>query len=70
MDLISRQAAIEAVMNTEPVFDTNLEPHQKTKDVIEAISNLPSAQPEQRWIPCKECKRRCEKWEHLKTSQG
>lgn len=45
IDLISRQAAIDAVMNTEPVFDTNLEPHQKTKDVIEAISNLPSAQP-------------------------
>lgn len=22
-----------------------------------------------RWIPCSECKRRCEKWENLETSQ-
>ena len=45
-DLISRADAIEAVMNTEPVvFDSqSLEPHQKTKDVIDALSALPSAE--------------------------
>ena len=47
-DLISRQAAIDAVMNTEPVFDVNLDPYQKTKDVIKALSELPSAQPERK----------------------
>ena len=54
-DLIDRQAVIDAIMDTEPVvFDVkSLEPHQKTKDVINAIENLPSAQPEQKkgkWI--------------------
>lgn len=24
---------------------------------------------EPKWIPCSECKRRCEKWENLETSQ-
>lgn len=45
MDLIDRQAAIDAVMNTKPVvFDVqHLEPHQKTKDVVDAIEKLPSA---------------------------
>ena len=44
-DLINRADAIEAVMNTEPtVFDAqSLEPHQKTKDVIDALMALPSA---------------------------
>ena len=38
--------AIDAVMNTEPVFDfQSLEPFQKTKDVINALEALPSAQP-------------------------
>lgn len=47
MDLIDRQAAIDAIMSTEPVvFDAQtLEPHQRTKDVIAAINELPSAQP-------------------------
>ena len=27
------------------------------------------AQPEQRWIPCSECERRCDKWECSKTLQ-
>ena len=43
-DSISRQAAIDAVMNTEPVFDTKLEPYQKTKDVISALEELPTAE--------------------------
>ena len=44
-DYISRQAAIDAVYNTEPiVFDTrSLEPHQKTKDVTASIYAIPAA---------------------------
>ena len=26
-------------------------------------------QPEPQWIPCSDCERRCEKWEHSKTLQ-
>ena len=32
-------------------------------------TGLPSVQPEQRWIPCLECEKRCDKWEHSKTLQ-
>lgn len=39
-------------------------------DAIDAIvSEAPAADVEPRWIPCSECKRRCEKWENLETSQ-
>ena len=27
------------------------------------------AQPEPQWIPCEDCKRRCKRWENLKTLQ-
>ncbi len=54
-DLISRQAAIDAIFG-------------RSHEIIKMrIGNLPSVQPKQRWIPCSECKKRCEKWEHLKT---
>jgi len=46
-DTISRQAALAALM--EAFCDTMIE--SICKDTIEA---LPSAQPEQRWIPCSE----------------
>ena len=36
---------------------------------IKNMENLPAADVEPRWIPCSECKRRCEKWENLETSQ-
>lgn len=51
-DLIKRSDAIEAVMNTEPVFAVDsLEPYQKTKDVVEAIESVPSAdRPQGEWI--------------------
>ena len=53
MDLIERQAAIDAFTGV-----VILEPAQSAKKyidgVIERIQNLPSAQPEQRWIPCSE----------------
>ena len=27
------------------------------------------AEAQQRWIPCSDCERRCDKWEHSKTSR-
>lgn len=36
---------------------------------IKNMENAPAADVEPRWIPCSECKRRCEKWENLETSQ-
>ena len=48
-DCISRQAAIDAV-------NTALFPKINTaKDAEKALMGLPSAQPEQRWIPCDDC---------------
>ena len=51
-DLIRRSDAIDAVMNTEPVFAVDsLEPYQKTKDVVEALEVIPSAdRPQGEWI--------------------
>lgn len=47
-DLISRQTAIDAI-------NTALFPKINTaKDAEKALRNLPSAQPEQQWIPCSE----------------
>ena len=46
-DLISRQAAIDTIMGQSP------EPHYPSW-YAEQIKNLPSAQPEQRWIPVSE----------------
>lgn len=43
-DLISRQAAIDALYHVD----------EYNRRSVEAIRNLPSAQPEQRWIPCGE----------------
>ena len=47
-DVISRQQAIDALMERFKRVATNA---IIAKDVIE---NLPSAQPEQKWIPCSE----------------
>lgn len=67
LDLISRQDAIDAVMNIEPTFDTRtLEPYQKEKDVVSAINSLPSASVEvgewvwktddlSYWYVCSQC---------------
>ena len=51
-DLIKRSDAIEAVMNTEPVFAVDsLEPYQKTKDVVEALEAVPAAdRPSGEWV--------------------
>ena len=53
-DCISRQAAIDAVMETEPYIGTENIIYQRTDDVISNINKLPSAQPEV--IRCKDCK--------------
>ncbi|HAE24233.1 MAG TPA: hypothetical protein DCG33_02735 [Prevotellaceae bacterium] len=47
-DLISRQAAIEAVRNILKRVPTN------AIRCVNVIRDLPSAQPEQQWIPCSE----------------
>lgn len=49
-DLISRQAAIDKLKREEKIFysPTGL------RYLIGAIRDLPSAQPEPRWIPCSE----------------
>lgn len=68
MDLIGRQAAIDAVMETEPYIGTENIVYQRTDDVIANINKLPSVQPEV--IRCKDCKRydahkhRCKWWNH------
>ena len=45
-DLISRQAAIDAIRGE---IEINGYSH-----VVDVLEQLPSAQPEQRWIPCSE----------------
>ena len=44
-DLISRQAAIDALSQY---------PFEKVVNCVSIIEELPSAQPDQRWIPCSE----------------
>ena len=50
-DLISRQAAIEA-LHMHLMYRMGTDSNKKRLD--EWINNLPSAQPEQKWIPCSE----------------
>lgn len=68
MRLIDADALKDAVMETEPVFDTNLNPYQKTHDVMVVIDNAPTIEPKRgRWevvdyeeprrYGCSECKR-------------
>ena len=74
-DLISRKAAIEAIAKQTPKSYTSDGSHPADEEIfraqevfadcIEALEILPSAQPEQRWIPCGKClhadgkRRRC-----------
>lgn len=46
-DLISRQAAIDAI-------ERNAYRHTYIDQIVDIIKGLPSAQPEQRWIPVSE----------------
>lgn len=54
-DLISRQAAIDAI-GIEPFAFSEYESglHDKWEDDVEALMKLPSAKPEQRWVPTSE----------------
>ena len=52
-DLISRQAAIDALTALEEPAPTARH-LSAIYDCEDAIKALPSAQPEQRWIPCSE----------------
>lgn len=47
-DLIDRQAAIDAVMETEPYLGTENIVYQRTDDVVANINKLPSVQPERK----------------------
>ena len=49
-DLISRQAAIDAVEKESQVDGAY--GYMDTKSIVDLLNDLPSAQPEQRWIPC------------------
>ena len=50
-DTISRQVAIGAINSMFAPTPTQMD---MKEDCLEIIDNLPSAQPEQRWIPCSE----------------
>ena len=60
-DVISRQTAIDALGGNEPVGDpSKMDDDDVVKmweriRIINIINKLPSAQPEQRWIPCGKC---------------
>ena len=54
-DLISRQAAIDAIRASTQKYTGFMEMEMYTDDdAVEAIINLPSAQPDTQWIPCSE----------------
>ena len=56
-DLISRQAAIEALGERPMVWvgsDYELGARNQYDADVLALETVPSAQPEQRWIPCSE----------------
>ena len=53
-DLISRQAAVDALSQYQ---------FEKVVNCVSIIEELPSAQPEQRWIPC--CERLPEDYEDV-----
>ena len=78
-DTISRQAAIDALEKVAELFPWRVPGNRDTYDRYNEawndaigraeieIEELPSAQPEQRWIPCSDCERKGSKWENSKT---
>lgn len=50
-DLIERQAAIKAIENLQDCYNGFSDTYDKAC-IIGALEEVPSAQPEQRWIPC------------------
>lgn len=53
-DLISRQVAVELAMKYCPDDDGTVQCDGDIRGLLDELENLPSAQPEQRWIPCSE----------------
>ena len=55
-DLISRQAAIEALSMCQTYLFHTYNPDEKIslESAVYELEQLPSAQPEQLWIPCSE----------------
>ena len=53
-DLISRQAAIRWVKTECNPYGNPTLDFESGKKVIKHLEQMPSAQPEQRWIPCSE----------------
>ena len=53
-DLISRQDAIDAVYKCSDIFAGDMPVMVVKADAYEALAQLPSAQPEQRWVLCSE----------------
>ena len=60
-ELISRQAAIDAILHNQELYSNNFGSDPIDRYTIAIIDNdaqtiaqLPSAQPEQKWIPCEE----------------
>ena len=53
-DTISRQAAVELVMKYCTDDDGTVQCDGDIRELLDELENLPSAQPEQRWIPCSE----------------
>lgn len=81
-DLISRQAAIDAVeeitwyhqnQNKEMVSGANSELHQawyKADDIYAALNNVPTAEKKGRWIPLSDGWAECSSCEHLERAAG
>lgn len=53
-DLIERQAAIDAVYKCTDIFVGDMPIMVDKAEAYEALAQLPSVEPEQRWIPCSE----------------
>ena len=59
-DTISRQAAVELAMKYCPDDDGTVQCDGDIRGLLDELENLPSAQPEPKWIPCRERMPECE----------
>ena len=80
-DLIDRQAAIDAIVQCTNCGDEDVLREYVLKhsldngwtggilEALDAVKDLPPAQPEPQWIMCEDCERRCKRWGNSKTLQ-
>lgn len=61
-DIISRQAAIRWVKTECNPYGKPTLDFESGKKVIEHLEQMPSAQPEQRWMPCSERLPKVRQW--------